>query len=310
MRYKIMRRRTWAAVLVLGLLGGALAGAPAETNPPPESAALDGRDPAAPVPAGVQAQPSAAHPSPQAEFGFPVGETLVYSVHWGFLHVGETRVWNEWIEEDGRRLLAIRARIQTVSVLDKIFPVDDFLESVVDPQTFLPLRFTRRLSEGRYRLHEVTTFDHAALRAHWKHLLRKDSEEDFAIESNTRDMISFMFYMRRHAWQPDIEFSERVMANEKLYDLIVQTRQYEKIKLPAYGSVRSLLVEPDAKFQGVFLKVGRLRVWISDDQRCLCTVATAKIPVGTVRVMLQRVEGPGDDHWRMPGKTDRHGEDD
>ncbi len=288
MRHEIMRGRTWAAGLVLALLGGALAGAPAETNPPPD----------------------AAQPSPLPEFSFPVGETLVYSVHWGFLHVGETRVWNEWIEENGRRLLAIRARIQTVSVLDKIFPVDDFLESVVDPQTFLPLRFTRRLSEGRYRLHEVTTFDHAALQAHWKHLLRKDSEQDFAIEADTRDMISFMFYMRRHAWQPDSKFSERVMANEKLYDLIVQTRQYEKIKLPEYGSVRSLLVEPDAKFQGVFLKVGRLRVWISDDQRCLCTMATAKIPVGTVRVMLQRVEGPGEDHWRTPEETDRDGEDD
>ncbi len=93
--------------------------------------------------------------------------------------------------ENGRRLLAIRARIQTVSVLDKIFPVDDFLESVVDPQTFLPLRFTRRLSEGPLPLHEVTTFDHAALQAHWKHLLRKGFEQDFAIEADTRDADQF-----------------------------------------------------------------------------------------------------------------------
>ncbi len=38
-------------------------------------------------------------------------------------------------------------------------------------------------------------------------------------------------------------------------------------------------------------------------------MATAEIPVGTVRVMLQRVEGPGEDHW-PPEETDRDGEDD
>ncbi|MGI6087549.1 MAG: DUF3108 domain-containing protein [Kiritimatiellia bacterium] len=231
------------------------------------------------------------------EFSFPVGEILVYSVHWGFLYVGEVRIWNELVEEEGRTLLAIRVRVTTESILEKLFPVDDFIESIVEPQTLLPLRFTRRLSEGRYRLHEVTTFDHTALSAHWKHLLRENSEEVFPIEADTRDMISFMYHMRGYDWQPDSELFGRVMANEKLYDLVAQIRQYEEIKLPKYGSVRSLLIEPEAKFKGAFINAGRLRVWISDDKRCLCTMATAKVPVGTVRVMLRRVEGPGQDRW-------------
>ncbi len=292
-----MRRRSWAAGLAGSLCCAALAGAQTETIPPPAEFPAD---PPVRAQSDAPATAAAAAVAARPEFSFPAGEILVYSVHWGFLHVGDARIWNEWIEEDGRILLAIRARIQTVSVLEKIFPVDDFLESVVDPLTFLPLRFTRRLSEGRYRLHEVTTFDHGALRAHWKHLLRENSEAEFPIEADTRDMMSYMYYMRRHAWQPDSALSGRVMANEKLYDLVVQTRQYENVKLPEYGSVRSLLVEPDAKFKGVFIKAGRLRVWISDDQRCLCTMATAKVPVGTVRVMLQRVEGPGQDRWRPP----------
>ncbi len=290
-------------VCLVGFLAVAGEGAPSPaTNPPPtaESNSL--------AAAGAAGQASLAPTNPVPELAaaaapvlpalwFPVGERLVYSVHWGFLHVGETHVWSEWVEEDGRVLLAIRVRIQTVSFMDKIYPVNDFLESIVDPQTFLPLRFSKNLSEGRYRLKEVTTFDHRAGRAHWKHLLRENSTNDFEIKADTRDMLSFMYYMRRYDWKPETELTERVMADEKLYELIVHARKYENIELPHYGTVRSLLVEPDAKFKGVFIRVGRMKVWISDDQRCLCTQATAKIPVGSVRLMLQRVEGPGDDQW-------------
>lgn len=230
------------------------------------------------------------------EMWFPVGERLEYSVQWGFLHVAKACVWSEWIEEDGRNLIAIRVTTRTVSFMDKIYPVNDFLESVVDPETFLPLRFSKDLSEGRYRLKEITTFDYATRRAHWKHLL-KDSEHDFDIDPDTRDLLSFMFFMRSRKWHPEQESEFRVMADEKLYDLIVRTRKYESFELPGFGKVRSLLVEPEAKFHGLFVRVGRLKVWISDDKRCLCTKGTARVPVGSVRVDLISVSGPGNDEW-------------
>jgi len=96
----------------------------------------------------------------------------------GRLDSGQTpKITSEYIEEDGRELLAIRVTTHTRGIMSKIYPVDDFIESVVDPVTFLPIRFTKRLSEGRYRLHEITTFDHKARMAHWQHLLKNDSKD-------------------------------------------------------------------------------------------------------------------------------------
>lgn len=257
-------------LLAVGLLGGAALGA--DTN----------------APAAYQ------------NLWFPVGETLIYKVQWGVWIVAETRVTSEWLEEDGRKLIAIRVTTKTRSIMDKIFPVDDFLESVVDPETFLPLRFTKRLSEGRYRLHEITTFNHAAGTAFWRHLL-KDKSEEFAIEPDTRDLLSFMYYMRSQKFELGKHYQFRVMADEKLYDLFVDAIDYETLEIGRYRRIRSLRLYPEAKFHGLFVRVGRLDVWISDDDRCLCVRAMAQAPIiGTIRLLIDRVEGPGLDFWTRP----------
>ncbi|MCA1809475.1 MAG: DUF3108 domain-containing protein [Kiritimatiellia bacterium] len=252
------------------------------------------------------ARPDEIDPAPRERpaLWFSVGERLVYSVQWGILRVGEAVVWSEWVDDPDRDLLAIRVTARTVSFMDRIYPVDDFLESIVDAQTFLPLSFTKRLSEGRYRLHEITTFDHVAGQAHWKHLLREDSERFFEISSDTRDLLSFMFFMRSQPWEPGKHYEFQVMADEKVYDLEVNTRKYENIELPAFGKVRSLRLDPEAKFKGFFVRVAKVNVWLSDDARRLCTKARAGISLGTIQVVLQSVEGPGDDNWVMANRAE------
>lgn len=240
-------------------------------------------------------------PANQFKFWFPVGEKLIYQATWGGIHVADAVVWNEPIQENGKNLLAIRVTIKTGAIMNKIYPVNDFLESVVEPSTFLPIRFTRNLSEGRYRLHEVTTFDHKALKGHWKHLL-KNHEETFAIEPDTRDFLSFMFAMRQTKFQAGSNYTHRVMADEKLYDLTIEGLKTESFYLPRYGWVKSLKLEPKATFQGLLARVGRVFMWVTEDSRRLCTKATVSVPVASVKVLLKTVEGPGEDFWIDPSK--------
>lgn len=241
------------------------------------------------------------------ELWFPVGERLTYRVYWGIFPVAETKVTTEWIEEEieeeTRILLAIKVTTKSYAFLNAIYPVNDFIESVVDPDTFTPIRFSKRLSEGRYRLNEITTFDHEKRVAHWKHLIKNDTK-DFAIEDDTRDLLSFMFFMRFQKLEPNRTYLARLMADEKLYDLYINTKDYVQLKISKFGVVRCLYIQPEAKFQGFFVRVGRLQVWISDDKRCLCVKAIAKAPViGTIKLLLDKVEGPGNDAWITATQT-------
>jgi len=251
----------------------------------------------------------AAENEERPELWFPVGEKLTYQIYWGIFPVVESRVTTEWIEEEEeeekRILLAIKVTTKSYALLDTIYPVNDYIESVVDPETFTPIRFSKRLSEGRYRLNEVTTFNHKEHIAHWKHLIKNETR-DFAIEDDTRDLLSFMFFMRSQKLEPNRSYKHRLMADEKLYDLFINTKDYVRLNISKFGVVRCLDMQPEAKFQGFFVRVGKLQVWISDDKRSLCMKAVAKAPVvGTIKLLLNKVEGPGNDSWVKPGLPDR-----
>lgn len=250
---------------------------------------------AALAPAGTPARAQEAPPA-ATNLWFDVGEELIYQVYWGVIHAGETRVTTEWVEHEGRTVLAIRFRTKGNKFIEKIYPVDDFIESLVDPATFLPIRFTKILNEGRHHSDEVTTFDFQNLTARWVNRA-KGREKVFAIEPNTRDIVTFMYYLRSRELEPGDEYQYRVMADEKLYDLYLKVGSLDTMKFERFGKVKSVRVEPEAAFQGIFVRKGKLTMWVSKDPRRVCTRMMASIPVANIRVNLDKVRGPGDDFW-------------
>ncbi|MDD4737568.1 MAG: DUF3108 domain-containing protein, partial [Kiritimatiellae bacterium] len=187
------------------------------------------------------------------ELWFPVGEAMVYRLYWGIIPVGESHVTTRWIERDGRTLLVIRFTSRSNKVLQTIYPVEDVMESIIDPETFLPLQFIKNLSEGRYRAHEVTRFDHAAGKACMTSLT-SGKEKTYDIESDSRDLVSFMYYMRKFDMEPGVEFQQRVVADEDIYDILVRPLKYETVKTVDGEKIESIKVEPKAKFDGLFVR--------------------------------------------------------
>jgi hypothetical protein len=240
----------------------------------------------------------------QSKLWFPIGEGIEYRAYWGVIPVASSMVTNELVEYKGKTCLAIRIRTRSNEFLSKIYPVDDFLESIIDIDTFLPLRFTKILREGRYSTHEVTEFDHAKRRAVWTRL-KDQKRKELTINEDTRDLISFMYSMRpKDIFVPGREISFRVMADENLYDLKVLVDSTEKFRVAQYGWLESVKVQPIAEFGGLFVRYkGKAWMWISRDPRRLITKISVRIPVASVNIVLQSVYGPGDDFW-VSEKTD------
>ncbi len=106
----------------------------------------------------VTAAPPQAHVRlTTTNFWFPVGEELVYHAHWGLFHVAESRTTVNWTNHEGRALLAVRIRTKSNKVISTVYPVDDTVETLIEPNTFLPVSFSKVLNEGRYHTDEVTT---------------------------------------------------------------------------------------------------------------------------------------------------------
>lgn len=233
---------------------------------------------------------------PPPELWFPVGEEIDYEVFWGVFMVGEATAKAEWINRDGRRLLALTMRAQSNGLVEKIYPVREFLQTILDPLTFLPLSFEKNSHDGHRRSHELTTFDHAARKGRWQSLL-KNREKVFDIQPDTRDLMGLMYWIRREPVQPGETRTYEVMTDEKLYELIIEAGSREPVTLKNYGKVSCLKMEPKGKFNGMFVRKGRMWLWVSDDPRYTICRAAASVPVASIKIMLKQVRGPGDDFW-------------
>ena len=232
-----------------------------------------------------------------ADLPFPIGEELTYAVSWNGIPVAQVVATTEMDRLDGREVLALRMRTRTYSFFNKVFKVEDFHESLIDPETFLPIRYTKNLKEGRYRCHEVTTFDFVKKKAKYVHLLN-GKNKTYAIDADTRDILSFMYFMRSKSLEENKNPTYRLMADEKIYDLILHTYGTDKIRLSGYDEkVPSLKMFPEAMFDGLFVRKGKATIWVSRDPRRLLTFAKIKVPFGRARIKLQAVNGPGNDFW-------------
>ncbi|MBN1269801.1 MAG: DUF3108 domain-containing protein [Kiritimatiellae bacterium] len=230
-------------------------------------------------------------PAPLDNLPFTVGEELVYRIYWGVMPVGESVVTTRWEEHRGLKMIGIRFRTRTNKFMERLYPVDDVIETLVYPDTFLPERFTKKLSEGRYRCHEVTTFDHSGGVAHWRSEL-SGRAKDYPIEPDTRDIVSFMYYARTMEFQPGDEKNFRVMADEKVYDVFVKVTGKEDVRTADGKLVPSVILEPEAAFEGLFVRKGKMWLWISRQTPSVVTRLAARVPVASIKLLLAESRVP------------------
>jgi hypothetical protein len=230
------------------------------------------------------------------DFGFQVGEELYYKIYWGWIPVGKSRIITRWVEKDGKRFIAIRFRTRSNSVIRKIYKVDDRYESIIDPETFLPVKFSKKLHEGKQRYHQATTFDHVNKVANWTSF-KKNIEKVLEIESDTRDILSSLYYMRSLKIKEGDLNKFTVMEGEKLYEFEVQAHKVERVRTKGFGKVKALKLVPKAKFNGLFIQKGEMTTWGSTDDRFVAVRIEGQIPVAKVKIILSEVYGPSDDFW-------------
>lgn len=227
---------------------------------------------------------------------FPVGENLTYHIHWGVIPVGETRITSEWVEEGGRKLIRIRLRTRTNKWMDKIHKIDDDVITTVVPGTLLPVRSVERVHDKDSQAEETTTFDHASRIAHWQSTL-DGRTSNYVIEADTRDVVSFLYFMRSRTMKPGDEALVTVAAFQTLHQMRLRAEKVEEVDLANYGDIPCLVVRPEAVNASLFARKAPQRAWVSDDSRHLITKMDARVVIGTVHVTLYDVVGPGDDFW-------------
>jgi hypothetical protein len=152
------------------------------------------------------------------------------------------------------------------------------------------------MNEGNIHQSELTLFDHANHTALFLDRIANTTNR-VEIASQTRDIVSFLYAMRNEKLEDLAANIHTLLVEGKLYDMGLEIRSKGRIEIPGYGEVDCIQMEPIAEFSGLFLRKGKVFFWISTQNCPMITYIQAKVPVGNIKVTLQKVTGTGDDFW-------------
>ena len=211
---------------------------------------------------------------------FQVGEQLTYEISWLHITAGTAVMAVSDAGTDGERPLAkLITTAQSRPAITKFFPVDNRVESIVDPATLLPehLNFKRR--EGKKKEDITSTF-------HQKEgtvtVVKGGTTETLQIPSGTQDVISCLYYARSElSLQPGSSLTMNVHHDKKNRKVDVRVEKIETVSGP-WGEVETARVLVVMPFQGLFLNQGNIRVWFTNDDRRIPVRMKAKVIIGSI----------------------------
>ena len=215
---------------------------------------------------------------------FKAGESLRFSVQYGFIHAGtawlEVPEVSAWNAHPAWRLVA---RAESNGFFDKFYRVRIRIESLWDQNERFSWHYFEDRHEGGHTANDTMAYEPDSSRMRYK------NGQSFAVPGPVQDALS-SFYLTRFRALPiggRVVFDYHASRKTALMEVKVLGR--EKVKTPA-GTFNCVVIEPLLKAGGIFKNNGRLVIWLTDDARRMPVLMKSKVAIGSVKVVLQEVK--------------------
>lgn len=211
---------------------------------------------------------------------------IYYTLAGTYVAAGEANFSNTLQTLDKKPCYHFQGEGHTYYGYDWFFKVRDLYESYVDTTTLLPLKFSRKVSEGNHKLFQSVLFNHDYKRA-------TSTNGVFKISSCIQDVLSAIYYAR------NIDFS-RYELNQKHYFHIFLDDKEEEIYLEylgkkkittMYGTYQTIMFRPKL-LEGTLFKGGnKMTVYVTDDKNKIPILVETPILVGKIKAYLIQASG-------------------
>jgi len=224
-------------------------------------------------------------------WSFTIPEKLEYELSWLGLKAGDSALE---ITRDGKDMLTIISRTQSVPWISVFYPVEDRVKSIsLQKDQWIPVKYHLVQREGDRRKDIEIRFESDEGKALYiDHIKKKEREYD--VPSVVFDPLSALYRVRQLDLVVGQSSYVTVFDSEKVYDLEIQVIRKEMIKVPA-GKFETILVVPILKSEGIFSREGPVYTWLSDDERRIPVKLKTRVAVGSITAELS-----GGSYWMKP----------
>ena len=209
---------------------------------------------------------------------FGPGEQCLFDVRYGFIHGGTAKLEvTDTLRIRGFLCHVIHAEALSNAALSLVFPVRDTRYSYVDVYGLFSLKIEKNVNEGSYHSRRFTTFDPEKQTA-------TTMTRTFPTALLPQDVISTFYYFRLIDITDSMDIN--CVDNYKSYPLRIHLRGREKVKTPL-GQFDCLILEPKLASEGIFLKAGKITLWVTDDKARIPVMMKFKLPyLGNITCLL------------------------
>lgn len=197
----------------------------------------------------------------------------------------------------GREVYHVRGTAVTSQVFNLFYRLNDMVETFIDYEGFFSHRFHIVLDETKQARDAVELYDHEKGETYywnrWNHKERgyTETKEFQPIPRFTQDSLSVLYYLRAVDLPDGAVITVPVVSEGKPWEAVVTVLGREERDTP-YGTVRTIKLKPETRYQGVLKKSGDSFLWISDDDHRYPVRLEAKVKIGTVVAAIRSYE-PG-----------------
>ncbi|RME14416.1 MAG: DUF3108 domain-containing protein [Bdellovibrio sp.] len=221
-------------------------------------------------------------------FPFRIGEKVVLSVNYFKVSAGTiTFEVLPFASVNGRKAYHFVARVKSNKVFSFFYKVDDWAETYVDQDTFLPLAFNVHVNESQHAKEIKMYLDHKNLKGtYWEKKIDKKGKKEskkkvWDIKPRAQDALSVLFYLRSQDLKVGKTIHTFIADDGKNVIFTGKVLRKEALKTDL-GTFQTLVVKPEFKVEGVFKPIGDIYFWFTDDDYKQLVRFEAKIKIGTL----------------------------
>ncbi|MBI1822066.1 MAG: DUF3108 domain-containing protein [Nitrospirae bacterium] len=212
------------------------------------------------------------------------GERLEFSINWMGINAGKAILEvGKTIEVGSSKAFHITSTATSNNFISRFFPVEDRIETFMDVDNLVPLKFKAHQREGRRTKDREVIYDQVN---HKVSQVEEGKEETFDIAPGAQDALSALYFFRTLAFPlPGESAFIKVYEGGKNWDLEIKVLEKETIDTPigSFNTIKTIIM---ARFEGVFLNKGDITVWFTDDHRHVPVQMKSKVVIGSVTALL------------------------
>lgn len=218
---------------------------------------------------------------------FKSGEKLKFVIYYGLFHGGYINSELQIKEFEGKFVYHSVMIATTSGLADKIYKVRDEYQSFFNPETVLPYKSIRDISEGKYKKYDHVNYFH-------KDLMVIDHEnKEYTIPADVRDMVSVFYYIRNIDYSI-FKIGDIIKINtffdHELFPFDMRYRGPEKIKTKI-GEYNCIKLVPFVEPGRVFESEDDMTIYLSNDGNRVPIRIVFNLKIGSINCDLIEYSG-------------------